>query len=182
MENEKRQLTQNCGSSASDELLILIERLSVKGEDLKSAVTRGRLRAIRDPLCYQGFHLRPLAWLLMFARVGLQSWGAGRLSWVGGSFPGQWQTLHLILIITMHHQQIALGKTRPIFRDSLEDEKQFFCPPVRIVCLNCVDKARPHGRLLEGKTSLRASWGTALWHLSHRHLWLLWWAAFVSAI
>lgn len=98
MQNEKRQLTQNCGSSASDELLILIERLSVKGEDLKSAVTRGRLRAIRDPLCYQGFHLRPLAWLLMFARVGRQSWGAGGLSWVGGSFPGQWQTLHLILI------------------------------------------------------------------------------------
>lgn len=81
MPNEKRQLTRNSNSSASDELLILIERLSVKGQDLKSAVTRGRLRAIRDPLCYQGFQLRLLPWLLMFARVWLGSWGAGGLSW-----------------------------------------------------------------------------------------------------
>lgn len=147
MQNEKRQLMHNSNSSASDELLILIERLSVKGEDLKSAVTRGRLRAIRDPLSYQGFQLRPLAWLLMFARVWLQSWGAGSLT-------GQWQTLHSILIRAIYHHRMAPRKTRPIFKDSVEDEQHFFffCPFIRIVCLDCVDGARPRGRLLKGKT------------------------------
>lgn len=120
----------NSDSSASDELLILIERLSVKGEDLKSAVTRGRLGAITDPLCYQGFHLRPLPWLLMFARAWLQSWGPGGLSWVAGSVTGQWQTLHSVLIIAIYHQQMAPRKTRPVFRDSVEDEQHVFLVPL----------------------------------------------------
>lgn len=45
-----------------------------------------------------------------------------RLGWQG---PGQPQTLHSILIITMHHQQIALTKRCP-FSETQRDEEHAF--------------------------------------------------------
>lgn len=142
---------------------------------LKVAPPRGRLRAIRDPISDQGFQLRLLPpWLLMFAGVWLQSWGAGGLSWVAGSFTGQWQTLHYILIIAIYHQQMAPRKTQPIFKDSAENEQHFvfiyfFCPLAWIVWLDCVD-----GAWLKERHNLPASQIGALWLSSHHLLQWLW--------
>lgn len=87
---------------------VLIDQLSIK-------ITRN---------CFKW----PLPWVLMSNQgprvIGGSIWTSTdylcwprRLGWQG---PGQPQTLHSILIITMHHQQIALTKRCP-FSETLSE-------------------------------------------------------------
>ena len=145
-------MQKSSADSGSDQMLILIDRLSVKisRKCLKCPVP-GDTYEQSGTLCYRGLNL-DIGWLLLLAPVPRQGGGPGRL-----------RTLHSILIITMHHQQIAPTKRCP-FSGTLSEMKNTLFP--QIVCWNTANRVWPLGCLLKKSFSAAASW----LHVQHRCL------------